>query len=177
MFERIVWRKDGQPGRYNKRFRLDHEDVLVFSKGEPGTFDKSEILIPCKHAGSKMHGYRKSRSKDRANEYAPVVAEFKCPGTVWYIPQSRVEQNSVKSKHPATFPDKLARDLILCFSKVGDTVLDPMVGSGTTCVEAAKAERHSIGIDLAYQNIQIARLVKEAGIRPTIKLPTLPRRK
>jgi DNA modification methylase len=62
--------------------------------------------------------------------------------------------------HPAPYPLELAERLIRMFSFVGDTVLDPFLGTGTTSVAAAKTGRHSIGIevdehyfDLAYRRI------------------------
>ncbi len=54
------------------------------------------------------------------------------------------------SLHPfaAKFPPQLPRVFIQALTDVGDTVLDPMVGSGTTAVEAVMLERKSIGVDL-----------------------------
>jgi len=53
--------------------------------------------------------------------------------------------------HPAPFPLPLADRLIRMFSFVGDTVLDPFMGSGTTNVAAARAGRNSIGIEIDGQ--------------------------
>ncbi len=50
--------------------------------------------------------------------------------------------------HPAPFPLELAERLIRMFSFVGDTVLDPFVGTGTTTLAASRLGRHSIGIEL-----------------------------
>ncbi len=50
--------------------------------------------------------------------------------------------------HPAPFPLDLADRLIRMFSFVGDTVLDPFMGTGTTTVAAAKAGRNSIGVEI-----------------------------
>ena len=46
------------------------------------------------------------------------------------------------------FPDALARDHILSWSNEGDTVLDPFMGSGTTCVQAKQLNRRYIGVEL-----------------------------
>jgi len=50
--------------------------------------------------------------------------------------------------HPATFPEELAYRLICMFSFVGDTVLDPFLGSATTTVAAIRARRSSIGFEV-----------------------------
>ena len=49
--------------------------------------------------------------------------------------------------HPVPFPRELPRRCIKLFSYVGDTILDPFMGSGTTLVEAIVNERFSIGVD------------------------------
>ena len=85
-----------------------------------------------------------------------IVNPLKCRGTIWRYAPSNTEANRLKLQHPATFADALARDLILCFSQPGDLVLDPFVGSGTTCVVAAQNERRWIGIDIASEYCEIA---------------------
>ena len=50
--------------------------------------------------------------------------------------------------HPAPFPLELADRLIRMFSFVGDTVLDPFMGTGTTTLAAAKSARNSIGVEI-----------------------------
>lgn len=57
--------------------------------------------------------------------------------------------------HGATFPEKLAERVILMYSKEGDYVLDPFLGTGTTVISAIKNNRYGIGIELTdkYYNI------------------------
>ena len=50
--------------------------------------------------------------------------------------------------HPAPFPLEVATRLIRMFSFVGDTVLDPFAGTGTTSLAAAQCGRNSIGVEL-----------------------------
>jgi len=50
--------------------------------------------------------------------------------------------------HPAPYPTELAERLVRMFSFVGDTVLDPFMGTGTTTVAAAKWARNSIGVEI-----------------------------
>ncbi len=54
-------------------------------------------------------------------------------------------------QHPAPFPLELATRLVRMFSFVGDTVLDPFCGTGTTMVAAVRAERNSIGVEIALE--------------------------
>lgn len=53
-----------------------------------------------------------------------------------------------KSKHPAPYPETLVENLIKYYSFCGDVVLDPFVGSGTTCISAFKLNRKSIGFEI-----------------------------
>ena len=57
--------------------------------------------------------------------------------------------------HEAVFPPELPRRLIRMFSFVGETVLDPFAGSGTTLVEAAALGRHAIGYEIAAPFIEL----------------------
>ena len=68
-------------------------------------------------------------------------------------------------KHPAPFPVELAERLIRMFSFVGDTVLDPFSGSGTTSLAAARSGRNSIGveIDSEYHAHAAGRLRRETA--------------
>jgi DNA modification methylase len=77
--------------------------------------------------------------------------------------------------HPAPYPLELAERLIRMFSFVGDTVLDPFMGTGTTNVAAAKWGRNSVGVEIApeYFEMSAYRLSHEtAGLfsTATIKL-------
>ena len=68
-------------------------------------------------------------------------------------------------KHPAPYPVELAERLIRMFSFVGDTVLDPFLGSGTTSVAAARWGRNSIGVEVDPSYIEMAqgRFCKETS--------------
>ncbi len=68
--------------------------------------------------------------------------------------------------HPAAFPVELPRRCIKLFSFVGDTVLDPFVGSGSTLIASYQHKRKGIGVDVdkQYCNIAIERLQREAKI-------------
>lgn len=58
--------------------------------------------------------------------------------------------------HPAPFPEEIAERLIRMFSFVGDTILDPFMGTGTTSLAAARWGRNSIGVEIDPQYFEFA---------------------
>jgi len=68
--------------------------------------------------------------------------------------------------HPAPFPIELPKRCIKLFSFIGDTVLDPFLGSGSTLIASYLYNRKGIGVDIdrEYCNIAIRRLQKEAKV-------------
>lgn len=61
--------------------------------------------------------------------------------------------------HPAKFPETMAQEFIEFFTKRGQTVLDPMAGTGSTLVAALRAGRHSYGVELNPRYASIARSI------------------
>jgi DNA modification methylase len=75
--------------------------------------------------------------------------------SVWYSrPGAR---DKLKKLHPATFAEKDVERLILCFTKKGDKVLDPFLGTGSTLVACAAAQRNGVGIELIPRWAGVAR--------------------
>lgn len=75
--------------------------------------------------------------------------------------------------HPAPFPEELAERLIRMFSFVGDTILDPFLGTGTTSVVASRTGRNSIGIEIDEHYFKLAsdRISRAAGnLFDTVKI-------
>lgn len=62
-----------------------------------------------------------------------------------------------QTDHPAPFPAELAERLIRMFSFVGDTILDPFAGSGSTAVAASRCGRNSISIELEDEYFDVAK--------------------
>ncbi|MBI3304457.1 MAG: site-specific DNA-methyltransferase [Deltaproteobacteria bacterium] len=71
-----------------------------------------------------------------------------------------VKGASTRAGHPAPYPVELAERLIRMFSFAGDTVLDPFVGTGSTCIAAVNCGRNSIGneIEPKYYGLALRRL-------------------
>ncbi len=74
--------------------------------------------------------------------------------TVWSFPK-RGAWATHRGDYRGNWPPQMARALILMYTKPGDTVLDPMVGSGTTCIEAKLLGRNCIGVDINYSAIML----------------------
>jgi DNA modification methylase len=60
------------------------------------------------------------------------------------------------TRHPAKMLPALAAHAIITYTKPGDVVLDPMCGAGTTLVEAVRAGRHAIGVDIEQEFVDLA---------------------
>jgi DNA modification methylase len=63
--------------------------------------------------------------------------------------------------HPAKYPETMAQEFIEFFTKQGETVLDPMAGTGSTLIAALRAGRNSYGIELNPKYAQIANQIIE----------------
>jgi DNA modification methylase len=74
----------------------------------------------------------------------------------WFIHNPPRRRKDVL-QHPAKFPESLAQEFIEFFTKEGQTVLDPMVGTGSTVIASIRSGRHSIGIELNPTYAELAR--------------------
>ena len=72
--------------------------------------------------------------------------------SIWNIPA----ESARKVGHPAPFPVELAARVIKLYTYVEDVVLDPFVGSGTTCVAAKQLKRHYVGFDISPEYCELS---------------------
>ena len=79
---------------------------------------------------------------------------IKCQIGVW---QFNYEARDIRDKnvHPATFPISLSKRVIELFTHIGELVLDPFVGSGTTLLAARDVNRNAVGFDLQKKYIDL----------------------
>jgi modification methylase len=90
----------------------------------------------------------------------------------WFSPVWTDVGGQLRSAHPAPFPVEIPRRLISMFSFVGDTVLDPFCGTGTTALAALELGRSSISVevdpgylDIAVQRLRSGRLIGKVEVR------------
>jgi site-specific DNA-methyltransferase (adenine-specific) len=124
----------------NPVLRDIHEYILVFSKGSYRRLARNRI---------------NTIRKEDFLEWTKSVWTFSAV-------------SAKKIGHPAPFPEELPSRLIQIFSFQGDVVLDPFVGSGTTCVAARRSGRHYIGYDINPDYVELAQKrlrESEAGLK------------
>jgi site-specific DNA-methyltransferase (adenine-specific) len=145
------------PQIYRKRYNNIFEYMFVFSKGEVKTHNP--LKVDCLHAGLELNGttYKNySKGEQKRVKMANPVKKQKIRGNIWeYVVGKKAEDQEAKD-HPAPFPCALARDHIKSWTNEDDIVLDPMCGSGTTCISALQLNRKFIGIDISPEYCQLA---------------------
>jgi DNA modification methylase len=80
--------------------------------------------------------------------------------TIWSFPE-RGNWATHNSKYRGNFAPQIARNIIEMYSEKGDCILDPMVGAGTTLIEAKLLARNALGLDINPEAVEFAR----AGLR------------
>lgn len=120
-----------------KEFIKDHKKIIIKDR-----IGKKTVEI-------------KIGEKKRIKKFMPK--DFELEGTnVWSYPR-RGDWATHKGNYRGNFPPQLARNVILRYSEKGETVLDQMVGSGTTLIECKLLGRNGIGVDINKNSIMLTR--------------------
>ncbi len=139
----IVWHKIA-----NASSRGPNGSKFLGKPYEPNAIIKNDmefILMQRKPGGyRKPTGAQREASRINKDEFDRWFQQ------IWNIPGASTRH------HPAPFPLELATRLVRMFSFVGDTVLDPFCGSGTTMVAALRNGRHSIGVEIDLEYCRMA---------------------
>jgi site-specific DNA-methyltransferase (adenine-specific) len=141
--------------------------MFCFSKGKPKKF--RPIKRDCLHKGKRDYSstFRNHGLDALEKRTEKVVKDKKVSDNVFTYTVGNESTTSYKPafKHPAIFPERLAYDQIKSWTDEGDTVLDPMCGSGTTVFCANVLKRKAIGIDISSEYIELTRhRIKEEPI-------------
>ncbi|RKY24103.1 MAG: site-specific DNA-methyltransferase [Planctomycetota bacterium] len=148
----IIWHKIA-----NANYEVSNGSKFLGKPYEPNAIIKNDIEFILMQR--KPGGYRKPTEKQRQQSRIDKKDFSKWFQQFWNISGASTRQ------HPAPFPLELAHRLVRMFSFVGDTVLDPFAGTGTTMLAAMKCGRNSIGLDIEpkYAKQAMQRLQKECG--------------
>ena len=172
LHDTMIYEKTGFPFPMSNRYYQSFEYMFVFSKGKPKT---TNLIKDRKntYAGQKVareHGLRMANGNVIENSANKIdkdreIKEYGVRFNIWRIIKSSSKGDKIALKHPASFPEQLAKDHIKSWTNEGDLVLDPMCGSGTTCKMALLNNRDFIGIDISEDYCRIAkeRLTKIDG--------------
>lgn len=163
VWDTMIWQKTSMPGDGKYRYHNVWEYMLVLSKGTPKTIniirDQKQSAagqVDKKQTERRRHNGEGGHMRERKPWVRP---EMRCRDNVWRIHvgsgQATKEQGGDLS-HPAYFPERLAKDHIVSWSSPGDVVLDPFVGSGTTCKAAKELNRQWCGIEINPEYCAIA---------------------
>jgi DNA modification methylase len=149
----IIWHKIS-----NAAYEVDGGSGFLGKPYEPNAVIKNDIEFILMQR--KPGGYRAPDISTKILSLISAENHKKWFQQIW----TGVTGASTKD-HPAPYPMELAERLIRMFSFVGDTVLDPFLGTGTTTVAAAKWGRDSIGFEVDSHYLKFAenRIVRETS--------------
>ncbi len=155
----MIYSKNSVSYPDSNRYFPSFEYMFVFSKGKPKTVN---LIKDRKNRWGNALSYGKSsyRQIDGSSiiKEKRLIPEYSIRMNVWTInPSSLPGRGNDRFLHPATFPEAIPGDHIRSWSNPGDTVLDPMVGSGTTGIMAKRYGRNFIGIDISSEYVELAR--------------------
>jgi len=148
----ILWHKIA-----NASYEVENGSSFLGKPYEPNAIIKNDVeymLMLRKPGGYRQPtDYQRRESRLSKEEHSTWFRSF------W----SDVPGESTRY-HPAPFPEELAFRLVRMFSFVGDTVLDPFMGTGTTLLACARCQRNSIGVDIEADYVTMAKKRLETEI-------------
>ncbi|MCP8313356.1 MAG: site-specific DNA-methyltransferase [archaeon] len=160
--EDYIWhKKNTYPGRWPNRFRDVWEHCYHFTKSKKFNMYQEAVMVPMGKWAEKR--LAKLSETDRKRDESKTLSgfgknvshwvgrKFVYPDNVLYLATECSNRG-----HSAAFPIDLPKWFIKLFTKPGDVVLDPFIGSGTTAQAAIELGRHYIGIELMEQYYQLA---------------------
>ena len=154
----IAW--DAMAAPRGRKLLPNHYAILWFVK-DPKRYKFYDIRYPhprCRVCGELIADY--GGKKHLLHPFGPLVSD------VW-TDIHRIRHKVRRDEHPCQLPVPLLERLILMATDEGDIVLDPFVGTGTTCVAAKRLGRQYIGIDIDPKYVEIARKNVEKA-KPTL---------
>jgi len=150
-----IWHKSIPTGMMSAKYMpmKNHEIISVFGNKINFYPQKEERSKNTHRTGQGKIYINNSEHNKGFSVIRKEPPELRNPTTVRYFPN--VARHN--SKHPTQKPTSLMGYLIKTYSNENDTILDPFLGSGTTCVAAKQLKRNYIGIEISPKYCQIAK--------------------
>jgi site-specific DNA-methyltransferase (adenine-specific) len=143
----MIYKKaNAMPNTNSKRYRQCFENMFVFSKGEPKTFNPITVEVKRFDVGNQrqkngsIKKYEKKYSENKERKIDNIF-EYGVGGT--------------NTGHPAIFPEQLVNDHIISWSNENDLVYDCFAGSGTTGKMAILNKRKCIMSEISAEYCEI----------------------
>ncbi len=160
--EEYLWhKKNCSPGKWPNRFRDAWERCLHFTKQKKFKMNQEAVMVQTgdwaktrlkKLGGNDVVRFNSQVGSGFGKNIADWIGREKAyPTNVLHMATECGNKN-----HSAAFPKELPAWFIKLFTDEGDTVLDPFMGSGTTCVVAYELGRNYVGIELKDEYYQEA---------------------
>ncbi len=148
----IIWYKIA-----NAAYEVENGSSFLGKPYEPNAVIKNDIEFILMQR--KPGGYRTPSVATRILSIVPEASH-----RVWFRQIWEGLPGASTKSHPAPYPIELAERLIRMFSFVGDTVLDPFMGTGSTNIAAAGWGRNSIGVEVDPHYYEQARKRLDASV-------------
>lgn len=160
--EEFIWhKKNSYPGKWPNRFRDGWERLLQFNKRRRFSMYQEAVMVPvgdwAEDRLTNLSETDKTRDESRVRSgFGKNVSNWLGRDMVYPDNVIYMATECSNRGHSAAFPIDIPTWFIELFTKDGDIVLDPFVGSGTTAVAAKRLGRRYIGIDTLMRNCNIA---------------------
>ncbi len=173
--EEFIWhKKNSHPGKWPNRFRDNWERLLQFNKDKKFYMDQDAVKVPVGDWSQKR--LQNLSETDMMRDNSRVGSGFGKNVSNWLDRDMVYPSNVIhmatecgNKSHSAAFPLSLPSWFIKLFTKPGDIVLDPFIGSGTTAVAATELGRNYTGIDILEEYVELSNSQLE-GIQISIPM-------
>lgn len=165
--EEFIWhKKNCYPGKWPNRFRDAWERLLQFNKAKHFNMRQDAVMVPmgdwAKTRLKRLSDTDKIRDNSRVGSgFAKNISNWLGRTMAYPTNVLRLSTECANKNHSAVFPSALPEWFIKLFTKEGDWVLDPFMGSGTTIKVAQEIKRNSVGIEIVDEYYNMVKQITE----------------
>lgn len=159
----LVWHYRNKQAAWKTDWGRAHESILHFRKGKRFKFNQDAVRVPYNQHTMKYPEHTQATTSVFGEKQGGRGGHVWRPHPLGAKPKDVFEVSilnngmSESTAHPTQKPEELIRRLVLACSDLGDLVIDPFGGSGTTFVVCEKLERRWLGTELEDEYVEIVR--------------------